>query len=526
MNSATFWKNLEKLKNEDIDNYSHYLKSDCRSSTIFPVYKNYETVTKIEFLSYWKKKHNNKVVIKYTNRNLKGEILNVHYESIIKYKAVSFLASKYFNNAIDGFVGSVEIEVYSEFPPLFTFPALTLSISNAECSSVVHSCIRTYNANEKIKDYAIGYPQSGFDVSFNLKNKNYICFIGAYKKRYNLLIQLSENQKFKEKSIFIENQSYGQTHIVFLEELFSDEIIKMFNKPKCIIRHDLDDIFPRFYVGIINNFSFPTLTHTFYDTSSALETNQELDARKLRAVNENPIKYFDSSVMIPIYSTEKYNTSIKSYAQNLNFSGLGLIKIFSPEGSELFSRAMGKTEINKLNGLSELDLDELMKKNNYPNNKPCSILLGFVDKLSPFPSRFKLGLNIKKVDSKYGSNICFAPQVMSQKTLSKPFSRRWFPIGGDKNFIASVHNTKLLMNDNSSISKFILEFVNFNGDIMTRDYNLKPNSSIFLDLEDDQELKNFFNEQVGWCMVNAETCFIDAYYISTSGVQIGGDHAF
>lgn len=526
MNYDDFWNNLDKLSDRDFQSYSYNLRSECRSSTLFPIFKSKETQTKIEFLSYWVKKHNNSVVIRFTIRNLIGEVLNSTLIPITKYKAINYEASSRFNNVPDGFVGSVEVEIYSKLSPLFKYPALTLSISNKKSTSVIHSGVRSYNKDEVFEDYALKYPQTGFDIDLKNENKNFIIFFGAHKKKYNLIIQLKEKKKFLEKEIFLNNYSYGQTHILYLEELFSTEDRKIFKNPKCSIKHDVDDLFPRFYAGIINETLFPSLTHSFYDTSEQSNKSKNLDEMKLRADNKNPSKYFDTSFMIPVYPVDNFRTSIKSYAQNLNFSGYGLMKIISSDGTDLFSREFNKVDINNFSSVSTFEFDEFIQKINTIQKEPCSIFFGFVDDSLPFPKRFKLALNIKKRNSIYGTNICFAPQVISKNILSKPFTRRWFPIGGSQNFIASVHNTKLLINDDDSITKFSLEFINYKGDTLKRDLTLKANGTIFLNVENDEDLKFFFKEHVGWCMVNAETCFFDAYYLSTTGVQIGGDHAF
>ena len=76
MNYEDFWNNLNKLSDRDFQSYSYNLRSECRSSTLFPIFKSKETQTKIEFLSYWVKKHNNSVIIRFTIRNLIGEVLN------------------------------------------------------------------------------------------------------------------------------------------------------------------------------------------------------------------------------------------------------------------------------------------------------------------------------------------------------------------------------------------------------------------------------------------------------------------
>jgi len=527
MSYEQFWNNLDRFKNENVKEYSYLLKSDCRSSTIFPVFKNKDTDTRLEFLSYWLKKHNNKVVICFTVRNLEGKKIKRFYKIIKEYKAITIPVSKYFDKSVDGFCGSIEAEIYSKQPPLFTYPALTLSIANSQSSSVIHSGTRIYNTNETISDYAIKYPQTGFDISFNSKNKNYICFFGGHIKNYNLKISLSEKAKLIEHIVSLKNNFYGQTHIILLEDIFSDYDLSVFKNPKCSIEHDFNDVFPRFYVGIITKNLAPTLTHTFYDTSFASINVRNLDKNKLRVSNKLPDLYFDCSFMIPFYSKKLFVTSLRSYAQNLDFEGKAIIKIYSSEGNELFSKYLSKQEINYLSNNSELKLNEIFINNKISFKNSCSVFFGFLDKNKPFPKRFKLGLNIKKNTSDYGTNICFSPVVMTPDILTKPLTRRWFPIGGIQNFIGSVHNTKFLINtEKIEKCKFSFEFINNTGQILERKSEIKQNGSLFLDVSNDLQLKDFFNNQIGWCMVSANTYFFDAYYISTEVEQIGGDHAF
>lgn len=70
LNYDKFWDNLSKLSKFEFENNINHLNSLNRSSTIFPVYFNNNTKTKISFLSYWLKKHGNNVVILLTARNM------------------------------------------------------------------------------------------------------------------------------------------------------------------------------------------------------------------------------------------------------------------------------------------------------------------------------------------------------------------------------------------------------------------------------------------------------------------------
>lgn len=522
-----FWSNLDYLNESDVLKYSTYLRPECRSSTIFPVFRNEDTETKIEFLSYWVRKHGIKVVLCLTFRELGGKVLSKRYKLITRYSAMTILVSENFEEKFNGFCGSIEAEIFSELPPRFTFPALSISFSNNRSASVVHSSIRTYNEREKVIDYAIAYPQTGFDIDLKNGNRNYICFFGDNKEKYNLRLQLSEGVAFKEYSVSFINQCHGQTHIVYLEEVLCDEGRKLFKQPRCLIEHDLVDVFPRFYVGIINENLAPTLTHTFFDTSVGLEAKENSGEAKFRAVNENSEIYFDSSFIIPIYPRKNFHTSLRSYAQNLSVSGFSEVRIYSPEGDVLFSRSLNEHELNQLSSISEFDVTELVESMDFPHDKPCAAFFGFVDRKSPFPKRFKLGLNVKKQNTERGSNICFGPPVlMGENTLSKPFTRRWFPLGGPHKFIASIHNTELTISDSPVSTNCSIEFINANGGLLTRKVEMKSNSSLFIDTSTDTELESFFADQVGWCMINAETYVVDAYYFSTLGEQIGGDHAY
>ena len=256
------------------------------------------------------------------------------------------------------------------------------------------------------------------------------------------------------------------------------------------------------------------------------EKKQSTTQVNLRAVNNRATEYFDSAFMIPIYPIESFNTSLRSYSQNLKVFGEVQFRLYSNNGQLLNSRFLEENEVELLNRVAEFDMCKEVLSCDLPPNSSCSMFLGFVDPENPFPSRFKLGLNVKRKNAVLGSNICFAPLVVQTETLLKPFSRKWFPLGGREKFIASIHNTDLLIKGSNDVGKFLFEFMNNDGDILKRDINMKSNSSLFIDVDKDDELKVFFNKDVGWCMVTANTYLVDAYYFAANGLQIGGDHAY
>ena len=137
-----------------------------------------------------------------------------------------------------------------------------------------------------------------------------------------------------------------------------------------------------------------------------------------------------------------------------------------------------------------------------------------------------LASNAKKQSSEYSSNICFSSWVITEDTLLKAFTRRWFSLSGPQKFIASIQNTKLLKNNTSYSKKFAIEFINSNGGLLKRKCHIKANRNFFFDMSTDTELDKFFADQVWWCIVSSDSYLVDAYYCSTACEQIGGDNAF
>ncbi|OUU22474.1 MAG: hypothetical protein CBB97_14980 [Candidatus Endolissoclinum sp. TMED37] len=521
-----FWKKSKRLTHTQILENEKYLNPSNRSSTIFPIFLNNESETKIQFLSYWLKNNSEGVVLSFKIRELEGNILHHVYKKLTRYKANTINISDYLDNHHNGLCGSIEIEIFTKDKPIYTFPAISLSFINKVSSSVVHSCIRTYNKREQANNYILSLPQTGFDVDFSDKKRNYICFFGGESKFYELDIKLTEENNDRTFNIKLKNDSYGKAHIIYLEDLVDEEDKKLFNNPKCSIYHDIKDVFPRFYAGIIDSNFVPSLTHTFFDTSNLLVDNNNLEEHKLRAKNKNPDKFFDAVFNLPLYPSNEFVSSIKSYKQNLNFEGEAFLSIYSVKGEKLFNKSLSKIEMKNFCEMSEFNLNELITKSKLSNDCLYSVSFSFLNRKVPFPGRFKLGFNLKRKIESYGSNICFSPIIMTENIINKPSCRRWFPLGGLQKYIGSVHNSSFSMKNIREESFFNLEFINQKGEIFLRKEKILENASIFINPYYDRELNQFLGDEGGWCMVTANTYCINAYYFSMSNRLIGGDHAF
>ncbi len=520
-----FWDEIDSFDVSVIQNNKHLLKQKNRSSTIFPIFKNSHIETSIQFLSYWLKKHSNNVVACFTIRNTYGRELEKSYEIITECRAYRIQISDFFSKIENGFCGSVEVEVFSKKQPLYTFPAITVCYEGNNSSSLVHSCIRTYNKGEKVDDYAIMLPQTGFDVNFSGYTRNFICFFGGRSPVYQLNIEFVEGNFSRNYKSKINNAEYAQMHLIWLEDLIPSVDINLFKNPKCLIHHDLKDVFPRFYVGILKGSNAPTVTHTFFDTS---KTENTVNANKLnlRAKNPDPIKYFDCAFSVPIFPSKSYDTVLQSYGQNLFFYGENFLSLHTLEGEVINSTSLSQQEASNLSGIGNLELSKFVNQANADASKHYVVKLAFVSQKYPFPLRFKLGFNVKKKNQPFGTNICFAPFVISENTLFKPFNRRWFPIGGPKNYVATIHNSGIERAEINKTTECNFEFFNHDGETFSQCIYVRKNGSVLIDAQNDNKLNDFLGKKEGWCMVNSKSYLTDAYYFSLGDKQIGGDHAF
>jgi hypothetical protein len=67
-----FWSDMNPFVDLDVNRVNKYFDPRCRSSTIFPVYKVDGGRCHLSFLTYWLKKHDSKVAIRLTARDVLG----------------------------------------------------------------------------------------------------------------------------------------------------------------------------------------------------------------------------------------------------------------------------------------------------------------------------------------------------------------------------------------------------------------------------------------------------------------------
>lgn len=387
--------------------------------------------------------------------------------------------------------------------------------------------MRTLNEGEKINDYAIDFPQTGFDVSFKNGYKSYFCFFGNAIRGYNLKLDLELDSGIGiSRSFRLENLKYGQTHVIFINDIF--KIVDYEGYANLRITHDLDT-FPRFYVGIIKDGKYvPTLTHTFPDTSLKIfkERGINQDAHLVHKCSYDSTRHFGAVTVIPIPPCKNHLVQLKSYGQNLDFEGVAHIRIMGSTGKVFLSKKISSKASKSEMGKGVISFNEIIKRGNLDDSKYYFAYIGFDPEVA-MPRRFKISLNInKKENNSLGTNICFAPLVNDGRIIDKPFTRRWFPIGGQSGFIGFVHATDLGKESTDEKILITIEIVSSSNHSIERRYEISPNGSLIIDPSSEAEIYKFLNGEVGWCYVHSERYMLDSYFISTIGEQLGGDHSF
>jgi len=453
-----------------------------------------------------------------TLRNFKGEIISKISKKVGDIATASVInVEEEFKDSLtnkigQGFKASLEIELFFEKTPKFNFPALILNYSDDNNSTYVHSCLRTYNQDEIPVLESFEKNQTGFNVYAEKDLTNYLVFItGAQKKyKFKIIIQNSKEKIVREEMIINKNP-YQLIQFNF------DEILDLFKEKndvfKVTIDHNINDVFARFYVGNYKNSQIPTLTHTFFDEHKYPNT-----------VNNNNTNNWDTAFCFPFLDPNKFNNILGSYECNVTWKGLSRFEFLDLKGNSLFHEDLNVDENFSLFKTSFLNINELFNKTNLHYDQVKSFKISFKGNV---PIRNKYGLNYS-VNGKVsgGSNICFAPKVYNEAFDNKPLSTSWGPLGGLKNIIYYYNNTSLSENLNDKKNIISINFINSEGKMMNKQYELNSDEILKLDVSKNKELDFHFDKKVGWCFLKTDNNYSNSWYFQFGKDMIGGDHAF
>jgi hypothetical protein len=505
-------------------------KPILRSSGVFPVIKNKYYSTKILYLGYWLIKRNiPEVSLLITLRDQHGKILNRKLELINTVKAFSIdldsiLKEIHFDFNND-FLGSIETEFNTTRDMVYPYPALVLEYYNKDFNSCVHTIGRIYNdfedldENEKFK-----VPETGFDIYGNDDLSPFLAFVnGPIPNKDGFVEYVVTNfksEKFYGSFKLGKIKPYETKFVIFKDHI--PNLTKILgNKSGSIsVKHNFEGFFPRFLVGNIQN-SFPSVsfTHSYYDCTSC-----NTDSDFWNRINDD---YYDSSVYIPLFLTDKFYTDLVIYPNFSPSDFILQINLYNKSGNKVYENTNFLNVKSNESKLLKIEFKKLCEELNLDKNEITSahIIAKFEEK--KIPSRLKFGLNvgISGLKSKLPCNICFNAKLGNPNIENKPGSFHWSPIFNDKTSIITIAN----FSTHKEYSKYAKVSLNFyhkqDSSFITREITLGPQAEFRISIN-DEELKQFFQDD-GWITMRADNPFVQGYYFNFhSSGSVAGDHFF
>jgi hypothetical protein len=506
--------------------YSHLQKLDAgapkapilRSSAIFPVFQEKEISTRLIFLGYWLLKRNiEEIKAVVTIRAENGEtVKQIPYP--IREPRTYRVEVK---DLIEGFfIGTIEIEFYSEKDLVFPYPAVTVNYYGPNFSTVVHTAERTYNdAEDAKKSGETHVPESGFNLYSDANHSPIITLINGKENCPKQTLQMDFYNSFEEKlSLSKELEPFNPFEIRVLHPAEEFPLSDFFRaKPgTCKIDFNLKGVFPRLLVGNRQKNPFgQVITHSYYDCTEATDPSNFWTPA-------DP-KWHAASLMFPLMSGT-HTTTISFYP------------IFSPSpfalDLEVYNQAGQLTGSFKEILTFDADFDSFQQISLgtlYPSDEIHSVR-AYVRALSetPIPSRIKFAIDIGVKDKGLPCNICTNLQPYVPAFTTKKSSFKWGPLLADQ-----PKNYAFLMNSSPEIemtapAEIKLTFYREKDtQIIEREVTLAPQTFMVINPAEDKELADFLEGKIGWFTAITSNPYLTTYYFAEnpSGI-IGGDHGY
>lgn len=500
-----------------------------RSSAIFPVFHTSWGSSRILFMGYWILKRNiREIAAIVTLRDNQGANLARHFFSVTEAKSyrietAGMLKISKFADERE-FFGSMEIEFFSSQNFVFPFPATVLNYYSPKFCTVVHTAQRIYNDFEDMtKNSQTKVPEAGFNIYANDDIEPFLGLINGIFPEKDSVLQLK----------FINHRQQILTTNIELQNLNPYETKWIYPARSCNLRDFLDNhpgtckanfhvnwIFPRLVVGNFHrNIPAVAITHTYYDCSSA-----ESDSDYWKSHNS---EFHPATLMVPVCVANNHFTNVYFYPIYSPSSFTIDLEFYNEKGLLL---GIQKNALNISSGDSQFTCLPLMifyQKFKIPNDCGVRIVARAGDS-TQFPTRIKLGLDIGIQGFQTPCNICTNLQLYNPALANKANSFRWTPILADSETATLwIMNSSPAINYQLSAHFDITFFREEDNNILTRCLNIPPNGFFVLKIQDDLELKRFFNNQIGWATIVTSNPYISAFYFaeSSSGI-VGGDHCF
>ncbi len=501
-----------------------------RSSAIFPVMQYPGVSSRILFMGYWMLKRNiQQIAAVVTLRSEHGEIL--YRDNLLITEAKTFrvelgqlLSSSGYSQPT--FYGSLEIEFFSTLNLVFPFPAVVINYYGPTFSTVVHTAQRVYNDFEDMQNNSqTSVPESGFNIYCDDNEEPFIGMINGPKAVPEATLKMQFFNSRQE--VLVHEYSLGafeayQTRFIYPAKLVDLKTFLKGDAGSVKLQFQMNWIFPRLVVGNIRHpQNALSITHSYYDCSAARsESDYWLEAQP---------EWHPATLMLPVRIEEEYFTNIYFYP------------IYSPSiigiDIELYD-ASGKLAGAKSNLLrletpqyKKVNLKELCKELNIPADKilGARVIAKSLGAGGRIPARIKVAFDIGHSSlPTMPCNICTNLQPFNPPWETKPSTFRWAPVLADQpNASLWIMNSSPAVNYRRPCDISITFFREKDTTTLSRKLTLPPHGFCVIRPENDKELSDFFEGEIGWCTVVSTNPYTTTYYFADnpSGV-VGGDHGF
>lgn len=502
-----------------------------RSSAIFPVMNLPGISSRILFMGYWILKRNIREILAVVNlRSESGELIGRQSFTVTEPKTYRIeLKDQLIEAGIPAdtlFYGSLEIEFFSTVNLVFPYPAVVINYYGPKFCTVVHTAQRIYNDFDDLKrNSQTAVPESGFNIYADEDKEPFIGLINGAESVEDCDVTLEFFNK--EGQVLRGLLSLGtlgpyETRFIYPAREFP---LREFLKNQVgagKIHFHVNWIFPRLLVGNIQN-QYPalTITHTYYDTTQAKNSSDYWPpaepgwhAAALAVPAAIDTSHFTNIYFYPIYSPSSFAIDVELYSSDGKWAGVkeNALVIEAP------FQSFYQIQLKKL--ATELKVDT--------NQNYAARLIAKPLGNHRLPARIKIGLDVGQDSAQLPCNICTNLQPFNPDLEKKPKAFRWGPILADQN-----DSSVWIMNSSPHIdyTRTAEVEVSFHREkdaqILKRTFVLPPNGFVIINPNEDKELKDFFENHVGWFTATTTNPYTSTYYFAenNSGI-VGGDHGF
>lgn len=502
-----------------------------RSSAIFPMIQFEGVHSRLLFMGYWILKRNLTTILAViTLRSDRGETLNRQSFHIKEPKLYRLELSDQLEMAgldkNEFFVGSLEVEFYSTENFFYPYPAVVVNYYGKHFCSVVHTSQRIFNDfDDKKRNSENKVPESGFNIYADETKSPFMILInGPETTPYNPLdLEFFNLQGYSMKhTLQLGTLAPYETKILYLARLIDLKPFLLGSPGTLKANFNLEWAFPRLVVGNIElNLPAMSITHTYYDCS---QESKNSDYWNLPEKGCNP-----ASLMVPVLHDKNHFTNIYFYPIYSPSSLIFDVAFYDMDGKRLEVIHDAIKFKSPFNALKRIELKPFIEQFNLETKGPLAAkLIAHPVKNSRLPARIKIGLDIGGDPQYLPTNICINLQPCTPRLNTKTHSFRWAPILTDQ-----PHASVWIMNSspeksfNQNTEVDIHFYRESDLETLTRHITLPPHGFTILSPQNDPEIKNFLEDQIGWITLHTTNPYTTLYYFAEnpSGI-IGGDHGF